>query len=442
MRSLLAPVLFLLFVPTAHLANAGSVQPGAPSQADVHVHTQRYGDVIRRFRADPSSSISDLSSWNPEHVRVAVQRLAGIIEALERLFTALAELEKQQHPGGKKRAYESQRAALIGQLQRAYDALYTGEVKEASESTDAADTRGALDLRRALSSSTWRRGLPESLVAFIRGAIGLHTAVAAEGWRHGASATVLNHIEFARAYFPRLLISFDPEYGRLWCRTTGTLLLAGDRHGAALKHIDGCLTWYRDDAWLLLARGSTLESAAILTKGLPAAASLADWPERLRAVLRQEAAASADYQAALRKAPYLSEARIRLARLQLYSGDLQNAALGLASVPQRELDPILAYWYSLLFGAIEERRNRPEEAAAHYREALTLYPGAQSAAVALSRVLAERLDAREEASALLQKQIRPSVPRPFGSDPWWLYRLGQAWHAKEWLDEIESRSRE
>ena len=125
-----------------------------------------------------------------------------------------------------------------------------------------------------------------------------------------------------------------------------------------------------------------------------------------------------DFETALLEAPDLAEARIRLARLRLSRGDWDAAALELEAASKTELPPVLAYWSSLLLGAIEERRGRHQEAAGHYRQALTRYTGAQTAAIALSRVLAERLGSHEEASALLRKQIRPIASRPFSSDPW------------------------
>lgn len=412
------PFAALLFVVSAPgLASAGSLHLESRQQTETGVLAERYANIIRRYAPDPSRSAADIASWNTEDVRKAVQRVAGILEAVKRAFAALAELDAKQRSGADE-TYESRRAALVDRLERTYDALYTGEVNQRVKTRETAVSRGALDARSALETDSWRRGLPDSLVSYVRGAIGLHTSVAAKGWRDGAALTVVSHIEFARAYLPNLLVPFDPDYGRLWCRAGGALLTASDRHGTALAHFDGCLAWYPRDAWLLLGRGSTVESATTLMNGLAPGASLADWPERLRGVPDSMSQAFVDFETALLEAPDLAEARIRLARLRLSRGDWDAAALELEAASKTELPPVLAYWSSLLLGAIEERRGRHQEAAGHYRQALTRYTGAQTAAIALSRVLAERLGSHEEASALLRKQIRPIASRPFSSDPW------------------------
>ncbi len=159
----------------------------------------------------------------------------------------------------------------------------------------------------------------------------------------------------------RVLVPSEPDYGRLWYRIGGTLLTASDRQGAALEHFNECLEWFPDDAWLLLGRGSNSETLARLLERPPPDSRLVGWQERPRDAPRR----------------------------------LDHAAALLAPLRAARLSRVLEYWASLVAGAVEEERGDPEAAADHYRNAMRVYPDAQSAAIALSRVLIERLDSRE-----------------------------------------------
>lgn len=411
-------------------------------QDDAGPLTREYSALVRRYmdsRAqDPAA---ELALWAREDVRRAVQRTAGIIEALKRVFTALAILDNNQRSAAERARRESERVRLVSQLERAYDALYTGRVIALEKGEGDTQGVGRGEAQKALTYEDWRRGLPESIVAYVRGAVGLHMALAAEAWRRGVSDETADHLVFGKAYLPNLLVPLDPEYGRLWCTAGGTLLTASERHAAALVHFEECLEWFPADASLLLGRGSTLESAAILISGLPPSATLAGWPARFRNFSDRVSQAIADYQAALAQDPDLPEPLIRLSRLRLQSGDADTAAADLSELLAGTLPAVPTYWALLFRGAAEERLGNPRAAAALYQQGRHLYPNAQSAAIALSRVLAERLDGVEEALVLLREQIRPSVSQSFHSDPWWFYRMAQAWRVHEWLGQIHSRSR-
>lgn len=411
----------------------------AAQQRPVEVVTREYSSLVQRYRdGEGPSPTHELVSWENDDIRRAIQRFAGIIHALKRLFVELAELDSKRRVGADSARYEAQRAELIAKLERLYTAIYTGRVPDPG---DADVVRGRTGVRRALATGSWQRGLPESVIGYLRGAVALHTAVAAESWRQGVSGPVVEHLEFAATYLPDLLAPLDLTYGSLWCRTSGAILLASNRYGAALRQYGRCLTWYPRDPWLLLGRGSTRESAALLMLALPPGASFGDWPQPPRDVASQVEEAISDFEAALEQGTDLAEARIRLARLRLHHGDVETAALHLDQVSPESLPRVLAYWASLFRGAVNERVGKPEDAAVHYRAALRLYPDAQTAAVALSHVLAEALDARENALTMLRERIGPSVGRGSDRDPWWFYRMGQAWRAPEWLGEIDRRSR-
>jgi len=109
----------------------------------------------------------------------------------------------------------------------------------------------------------------------------------------------------------------------------------------------------------------------------------------------------------------------------------------LSQLAIEELPSVLHYWASLIGGAIDEALARYANAGKRYESALTLFPHSQAASIALSRVRIEHLDEHERGAADLRLHIRPSISRTFDSDPWWFYRLGQAWRANDWLKELQ-----
>ncbi|MBI2833442.1 MAG: hypothetical protein HYX76_03335 [Acidobacteria bacterium] len=297
------------------------------------------------------------------------------------------------------------------------------------------------ETKRRIAEDHARYGGEQAKLFYLRGAAGLHTAVAAASWREAEDAPVLEHVGLIGTYFQDLLVRLDPAYAAVWCRVGGTLLAASVHFGAALQHYDRCLAWRPHDPWLLLGRGSTLESASIAISGLPRDGTLPDWEGPQDAPGQIEKAAG-DYEAALEQDADLAEARIRLARLRLHTGNLQAAARHLSLAQQNALPPVPGYWAHLLLGPAQERTGQWNDAAAQYRMALALFPDAQAAAVALGHLLAERMEARAEGLVVVREQITPSGYRTFSSDPWWLYPGGQAWRAQEWLDDFERRSRQ
>ena len=89
---------------------------------------------------------------------------------------------------------------------------------------------------------------------------------------------------------------------------------------------------------------------------------------------------------------------------------------GTTKSPDREMQ----YFADLIRGQILRARGRSDEAVAAFRAALTTWPGAQSARVALLTLHVNRGD-RDEAAA-------PAAAAQTASenefDPWWTYWLG------------------
>ena len=128
------------------------------------------------------------------------------------------------------------------------------------------------------------------------------------------------------------------------------------------------------------------------------------------------------YQAAMKSPDTAAEARMRAAWFLCRIGRLDEA-LALADVrPPADTDPYVRYLTALVRGQILRARGRPEDAAGAYREALTIWPGAQSARVALMTLVLIRGDRQEAAQLARAAETETGSGTQF--DPWWTYWLG------------------
>ena len=76
----------------------------------------------------------------------------------------------------------------------------------------------------------------------------------------------------------------------------------------------------------------------------------------------------------------------------------------------------------LVRGQILRARGRTEDAAKAYQDALTIWPGAQSARVALMTLSLSRGDRQEAAKLADAAETETASDSPY--DPWWTYWLG------------------
>jgi Flp pilus assembly protein TadD len=76
----------------------------------------------------------------------------------------------------------------------------------------------------------------------------------------------------------------------------------------------------------------------------------------------------------------------------------------------------------LVRGQILRTRGRPEDAAKAYRDALTAWPRAQSARVALMTLVLSRGDRQQAAQLAEAAETEPASGNEF--DPWWTFWLG------------------
>ena len=83
-------------------------------------------------------------------------------------------------------------------------------------------------------------------------------------------------------------------------------------------------------------------------------------------------------------------------------------------------DRYVQYLTELVRGQVLRAQNRPDDAARAFRAALTTWPGAQSARVALMTLELNRGD-RQEAGALAEAAETAPADQ---FDPWWTFWLG------------------
>jgi len=125
--------------------------------------------------------------------------------------------------------------------------------------------------------------------------------------------------------------------------------------------------------------------------------------------------------------PTLAEARVRLARVLSQRGKHDEALSVLKQVPSHR-DGVLTYYAHLIRGDAERALKRYEAAQASYRQALELFPTAQSARLALGHLARLRSD-REGAINLLQPTLTAPARRE-DDDPWWEYHRGDGRNAE------------
>ena len=130
------------------------------------------------------------------------------------------------------------------------------------------------------------------------------------------------------------------------------------------------------------------------------------------------------YQAATKSPETAPEARMRAAWFLYRIGRLDEALVLADQSPPSDADPYVRYLTALVRGQILRARGRPEDAAKAYRDALTIWPGAQSARVALMTLVLNRGDSQEAAKLAEAAETEQEAVSDNQFDPWWTYWLG------------------
>jgi tetratricopeptide (TPR) repeat protein len=245
---------------------------------------------------------------------------------------------------------------------------------------------------------------------------------------------------FARSLLD--LVSHSPaeeSFVGAWYHATTAFMFRHGLYGEAVTHLQQAAVVLPDDARILFDRGCYSEF-----QGLPRSqVLLSDQDiERLRAQrggrssLIRTPAGSSDtlgiplqeianeeaerlFRRALRVDPAFVEARVRLARLLEVRKRYEEAASELAAALAAHPTGAVLFYAHLFAGRAAQALGKIADAAEHYRAADALFPGSQSAGLALSQTALLQSDVPAALDAI-QRVDKSSTAR----DPWWWYHYG------------------
>jgi tetratricopeptide (TPR) repeat protein len=168
------------------------------------------------------------------------------------------------------------------------------------------------------------------------------------------------------------------------------------------------------------ALASELRAADVYTKRkvAPGRGSPSEIAERNEEAAKRYREATAASEPAVQ-----AEAWLRLGRVELVRGKLDEAVAALDRADATLTDPALRYLARVFRGMALERLKQPDEARQAFQSALAINPRGHAATTALATLLfriGERLEADRLVSALVAN------PVPF--DPWWVYWPGDYRH--------------
>ena len=223
---------------------------------------------------------------------------------------------------------------------------------------------------------------------------------------------------------PVRLAPADQEFVGEWYHAVAAYLFSQGMNGDATAHLQHAARVLPDDPRLLFDRGSYAE-----TFGLPiyqavqetASAQPRTFIAKIPPEDRTNAEAERLYRRALEiDAGYL-EARVRLARLLDRRGQHDEAAAQITPVLGAQPTGVLGFYALIVGGRVATARRRHDEALQHYRAALLLYPGAQSALLGASHAALMLADLPRTLEPI--QRLGTDVPSD-DDDPWLDYQLG------------------
>ena len=218
----------------------------------------------------------------------------------------------------------------------------------------------------------------------------------------------------------------DPqdEFDRRW-QLAATALIEGAINPAALDaHLRHIAEQYPNEPRFALGRALVAEQHTAPREILgrtspPPARGPSSKPGPTTEWFREEAARR--YQdVALAVESVRAEANIRRAHVHLELKRHDDALLALAKVESQTRDPTLIFLSRLFRGLALEGLGKTTDAAAAFRSALEIGPGAHSATMALATLLFRTGD-RAAAAALTSRLVAKNDPR---ADAWWAYWAG------------------
>lgn len=207
-----------------------------------------------------------------------------------------------------------------------------------------------------------------------------------------------------------------------WMALIARLHLNNAQAGSADRYLAGALDAIHGDPGLLLLLGTAKETEAQAQTAAWVGGNLqapADAAKPRNAMLN---AAADTLHAALAVDASLTEARVRIAHVDILRGRDAAAEPALRSVLDGAPSAPLKYLASLMLGGVLERKHDFNGAARAYLDAILAVPDGQSAYIALAHVL-HLANQREQAALVLDRWFARGVSDR-SADPWWTYGMG------------------
>jgi tetratricopeptide (TPR) repeat protein len=274
-----------------------------------------------------------------------------------------------------------------------------------------------------------------------KAAMMLHTDLALK--RPSSIKAVVDQFHTAQDLFRKAPASLAP-FGIAWNAAAASWLRRQQQFLEALHLLDSARHDLHDPPRLTYEAGLAAEQLGVAFENIASSAFLSksrlppgiplDLALKTNGgiALRYLATARTDLERAARKMPDDPVVRLHLARVLLLTRHDKEALAAASAVEANERDDAAAYIGALLTGAVEERRGRINEAAAHYRHAIARFPQGQFAYVALSEaeLSAGHADAAHAAiAAMLARDV--SGPRGH-KEPWWFF----TWEAADGVTDV------
>jgi tetratricopeptide (TPR) repeat protein len=267
---------------------------------------------------------------------------------------------------------------------------------------------------------------------FFRAASMLHADAAFRGWEQWRDDEAWAHLNVARRLVdvgerPNTTLG---SFRRRWYAATAVVATGHLTPQDALEYFEDAVEKMPDDVPVLTAAGWFSERLS--HRAAARGASL----RRLREIRRVHQRTAVRYlTAALKRDPNAGEAALRLARVEAsLEHDAQARTRLTALLARDDLQPLIAYVGRLILGQLQERRGDLREAERLYREAMTMDPIAQSARVALARLLYASGDS-PGAADVIEPAVR-SGTEPDRNDPWSDYQLAYPAIGRVLLDDL------
>ena len=268
--------------------------------------------------------------------------------------------------------------------------------------------------------------------------------------------------------FARDLVSLrtpgsDASFLATWFHATSAFLMSRRQYGDARNQLDAAAAVVPNDARIRFDRACYFEMQGLpesqvflSVEDIVAIRARQGTNMRNNLMTKSEAAKrtgvrpanieNADAERLFRSAldidPGLLEARVRLARLLGARGRQREAAEELTRVLsiREQPDPVVTFFAHLFSGRVNRALGKLDTAAADFREALALFPNAQSALLGLSQVAVLRSDVTGALAPIRQLEVS-TTPRDRSLDPWWNYSVGLGRTADALLAEMWSTVR-